>query len=168
MSCVASLENWVFFRMFPVISILLLEVKLPYEPSYPSVGLLVCHNFKFHFHCVYRSTCFPFEGQSVQTMSKRRTFMYVFEYCKCKARISCLDGKIGAPQLLQPLAPTINGNDRKHSWRTWKTRDGRDERTCNCWIMLATNRKIWQTDQRAERRIHTSYNNKNVMRVSCE
>ena len=56
--------------------------------------------------------------------------------------------KIGAPQLLQPLAPTINGNAREHSWRTWKTRDGRDERTCNCWIMLATKWKIWLTNER--------------------
>ena len=45
-----------------------LEVKLSYEPVCPSVcrlvgqsvrsTLLVCYNFKFHFPCSYRSTCY--------------------------------------------------------------------------------------------------------------
>ena len=51
--------------------VLLLEVKLPYDPSCPSVVcwsvsrsvrcsvcLSVCHNFKLQFPCSYRSTCF--------------------------------------------------------------------------------------------------------------
>ena len=44
--------------------LLLLEVKLPYEPSCTCVGRLigqlVCRHFKFRFPCSYRSTCLYF------------------------------------------------------------------------------------------------------------
>ena len=35
-----------------------LEVNLPYDPVCPSIGRSVCHDFKFHFPCPYRNTCF--------------------------------------------------------------------------------------------------------------
>ena len=35
----------------------LLEMNLPYDTVCPLVGPSDCHNFKFHFPCSYRSTC---------------------------------------------------------------------------------------------------------------
>ena len=44
----------------------LIEVKLPYDPVCPSVGPpVVCHNFKFHFPCLYRSILFTCDNMKL-------------------------------------------------------------------------------------------------------